>query len=386
MKELIKDHIRKILEIGCQIKKYDNLIIFLPEESKEIENILLELRFEYKINKIIFVKNNYKEIYNFLKNNPTEEEIIKYIKKYPKINKNFKSINFYCEDYSGYYYKLNYEIYRIYSKYLTIEYKFNKEMYNVLKNIPKTITPCPTYEWTNNLFKSNLKKDELWNLITKTVPSREQIQEEIIKLKRIKDNLNKLAIKELYFCTKQGTDLRLSLSKNSTWITGINSINNIEYFPNFPSYEIFTAPDRNKVEGKVIINKSSSLYGIRIDNAELQFHQGKLISCDSNSEKWNKIVMNNANGLNRIGEISLVSNDTPISKLNYDFKSQLLDENTECHLALGCAYRKCTKVPEIILNKIGMNHYNFNDSLFHQDLVFGDDSVIVEAKTKHKTL
>ena len=90
MTTLIENHIRKIIEIGCKIKKYDNLIIFLPEESKEIEDIFLKLRFEYKINKIVFVKNNYEKLYNFLNQNPSEDEIKKYITKYPKINKNFK--------------------------------------------------------------------------------------------------------------------------------------------------------------------------------------------------------------------------------------------------------------------------------------------------------
>lgn len=386
MTTLIENHIRKIIEIGCKIKKYDNLIIFLPEESKEIEDIFLKLRFEYKINKIIFVKNNYQELYNFLIQNPTEEEIKKYITKYPKINKNFKLINFYSEDYKGYYYKLNYEIYNKYFKYLKLEYEINQETYDILKNIPKVITPCPTYDWANNLFGSNLTKEELWNLIIKTVPSKEKLQEEIKRLNNIKEYLNKLAIKELYFYTEKGTDLRLSLTKNSSWISNTLILNNVEYFPNFPSYEIFTAPDYTEAEGKVIINKASSLYGIRIENAELAFLKGKLISCKSDNEKWNRIVMNEKNGLNRIGEIALVSKDNPIANLNYHFKSQILDENTGCHLALGNAYKECTKIPSFFLNKIGMSHYNLNNSKYHQDLIFGDDSTVVEAKTKNKTL
>ena len=185
MTTLIENHIRKILEIGCQIKKYDSLIVFLPEESKEIETILLELRFEYKIKKIYFIKNNYERLYEFLKLNPTDNEIKKYIKKYPKINKNFKVINFYTEDYSGYLYKLNYEIYDKYSKYLKNEYEINKEIYNILEHLPKIITPCPTYEWSKKLFGSKLKKDKLWNLVASTIPTKEELQEEILKLKKI---------------------------------------------------------------------------------------------------------------------------------------------------------------------------------------------------------
>ena len=386
MTTLIENHIRKILEIGCQIKKYDSLIVFLPEESKEIETILLELRFEYKINKIYFIKNNYERLYEFLKLNPTDNEIKKYIKKYPKINKNFKVINFYTEDYSGYLYKLNYEIYDKYSKYLKNEYEINKEIYNILEHLPKIITPCPTYEWSKKLFGSKLKKDKLWNLVASTIPTKEELQEEILKLKKIKEYLNKLSIKELTFYTEEGTDFRLSLTKNSTWISGTNKINGIEYFPNFPSYEIFTAPDYEQVDGKIIINKPSYLYGIKIDKAELEFYKGRLVSCQSDNKKWNKIVMDERNGLNRIGEISLVTNDNPISRLNFLFNSQLIDENIGCHLALGSAYSKCNKVPDFIINKIGMHHYNFNDSMFHQDLVFGDDTITVEAKTKNKTL
>ena len=96
--------------------------------------------------------------------------------------------------------------------------------------------------------------------------------------------------------------------------------------------------------------------------------------------------MNNENELNRIGEIALVSNDTPLARINQNFNSLLLDENVGCHLALGNSFQENIKISKEVLKAKGKKHYNYNESLYHQDLIFGDDSIIVEAKTKNKKL
>ena len=43
-------------------------------------------------------------------------------------------------------------------------------------------------------------------------------------------------------------------------------------------------------------------------------------------------------GSKHIGEVALISYDSPISKLNILFYNTLFDENASCHLALGNAY------------------------------------------------
>ena len=105
MNNIIEDYIRKILEIGCNIKENENLIIYSNEEKPEFDEIILKIKDEYKINKIIFVRNDYEKIYNFSKQEPTKEEIEKFINKYPKIEEKnkVKIISFYPNGYNDYY-------------------------------------------------------------------------------------------------------------------------------------------------------------------------------------------------------------------------------------------------------------------------------------------
>lgn len=60
-----------------------------------------------------------------------------------------------------------------------------------------------------------------------------------------------------------------------------------------------------------------------------------------------------------------------------------MDENSGCHLALGNSIDKCIDLPESILNEGKKMDYVFYNSSHHQDLVFGDDSVTVEAETSN---
>jgi len=383
MNSKIEGYIRKILEIGCNIQKNDSLIIFSKIDIPEFKEILFKIQTEYKINQIIFIINNQEEIYNFLKTNPQDEQIRKFITKYPQLkNKDrIKVIQIQTEDYDGYEYKLNYEIFNLYSKYRQYDYEINKELYDSIYDSTPTLICYPTDSWAKKIFKTENMKNELWDLIINTIP--DNLNEELARLKRIREYLNKTAIRFLYFYTKAGTDFRIGLSKNSKWVSSPFIKENLEYFLNFPSYEIYTTPDYNSSEGKVIITKPSEIYGVNIQTAELQFEKGKCIFCKSDNKKWDKVVLNKTNNLNRIGEIALAT-DTPISKLNKIFHSIILDENAGCHFALGASCTESITIPKDIIQRRGLKHYNFNESYYHQDLVFGDSSITVEAKLKNK--
>ena len=383
METMIENYVRKILEIGCNITEGDNLIIHTKETIPELEETLLKIKDDYKINQIIFINDDYEKTYNFLINNPTEEEIRKFITKYPTINDKEKTKKIYIEygDYEEYQYKLNYKIRDKYRKYRKIAREINKEIYDIFGKIQSTYTVFPTNSWVKKIYGNINYKEQFLNLLINSFPTEDEIK----KLQHIKSYLNKIKIRELYFYTESGTDLRIRLSKNSIWLTQPEIKNNIEYFANLPSYEIYTAPDYNQADGKIVITKPSILYGNKIEEAELQFSQGKLIFCQSDNRKWNRIVMNERNNLKRIGEIALVSNDTPLARRNQIFNSPLLDENLGCHLALGNSYPETINIPEDILKLKGKKHFNYSESLFHQDLTFGDDSITVEAKTKHNT-
>ena len=88
--------------------------------------------------------------------------------------------------------------------------------------------------------------------------------------------------------------------------------------------------------------------------------------------------------MNRIGEIALVSQDSPLAKTEEYYSSILLDENTGCHFALGYSHNDCIGVEKEKIEEKGARYYKYNTSNWHTDLVFGNDSITVEAETRSK--
>jgi len=301
----IEQYIRKVLELGCNINKNNNLIIYSRINIQEFKDTILKLKEEYQINKIIFLENNLEEIYNFLENNPTLEEIKKFItnknkkeelktiiSNYPIITPQDKTklIYIYDDDYDGYQYKLYYDS-KLYKQYYQYSQAYYDDLNQILNTNHKTIINCPHTSWAKHLFGTKDKIDELWSLLNQSIPNSKDLKEKIQKLKQIKEFLNKSSIESLYFYTKSGSDFRINLSHHSIWSSEPNIKDNSEYFFNFPSYEICTSPNNNSAEGQVVITKPSSLCGITVQQAKLKFKEGKCISCISDNEDWNDVIL-----------------------------------------------------------------------------------------------
>ena len=61
-----------------------------------------------------------------------------------------------------------------------------------------------------------------------------------------------------------------------------------------------------------------------------------------------------------------------------------MDENTACHFALGDSIGDCIGISEVKLAAKGPRYYRYYTSDYHEDIVFGNDSIVVEAETKQK--
>ena len=86
-------------------------------------------------------------------------------------------------------------------------------------------------------------------------------------------------------------------------------------------------------------------------------------------------------GSKRLGEVALISYDSPISNLNILFYNTLFDENASCHLALGNAYtmniEQGNDLPEEELIKQG-----YNKSMVHVDFMFGSHDMEIDGVTE----
>lgn len=121
---------------------------------------------------------------------------------------------------------------------------------------------------------------------------------------------------------------------------------------NIPDGEIFTAPVRDSVNGKITFNTPAVYQGVTHERICLEFKKGKIVKATSNeTEKLNK-VLNTDEGARFIGEFSLGVNPYIVKPM----KDTLFDEKISgsIHFTPGQAYRECD---------------NGNRSAIHWDLV-----------------
>lgn len=381
MKQKIKDYLRKILLYGADAKEGNAVIVYLLVLDKVVIDCFEELKKELNLKNIIYIEKNYKKIYELLKESNTDDDLKKHVRKIDieLDNSNTRIIDFYDNSYSKYeeYLWNDDDIYKKYSNIYKLDKLENENIHRLREECIRVLAGCATNSWATQLYKGQNKKNRLWEDLFKTIPDTEEgLKEYIEKMKYLKEYLNSLDIRTLYFNTDSGTDFEVGLSEYSKWSIGNFTDESYGWF-NFPTYEIYTAPDTRFARGKIVVEKPSTYCGLVLKKGEIIFENGKVCSVLSDNKTWEEWILDEENKLNQIGEIALVSSDTPIAKLNKTFTNLLLDENTGCHLALGKSFDECISLPE----RSEKEEYYFSESYWHQDIVFGNESINVECKT-----
>ena len=81
-----------------------------------------------------------------------------------------------------------------------------------------------------------------------------------------------------------------------------------------------------------------------------------------------------------LGEVALISHDSPISNSGILFYETLFDENASCHLAIGACYptnvKDGSKMSRDELYELGGN-----DSMEHVDFMFGSSDMSIIGTT-----
>ncbi|HDA2694356.1 aminopeptidase [Staphylococcus aureus] len=177
----------------------------------------------------------------------------------------------------------------------------------------------------------------------------------------------------------EGTDLTVGLAKNHIWEDATSYVNGKEqaFIANIPTEEVFTAPDRNRVDGYVTNKLPLSYNGTIIDQFKLMFKDGEII--DFSAEKGEAVLkdlINTDEGSRRLGEVALVLDDSPISNRNTIFYNTLFDENAACHLAIGSAYAFNIQggTEMTVEEKIASG---LNDSNVHVDFMIGSSDLTI---------
>ncbi len=118
--------------------------------------------------------------------------------------------------------------------------------------------------------------------------------------------------------------------------------------------------------------------GKLIENFWLEFKDGKVVSFGAEKEQDTlKNLVEFDEGSAYLGEVALISYDSPIRETGILFYNTLFDENASCHLALGRAYpmniKGGTEMTQEELNEAGANY-----SMTHVDFMFGSREMHIE--------
>lgn len=247
----------------------------------------------------------------------------------------------------------------------------------------------PTKAWASKVFP-DLKLDErvekLWKLIFKvnrldSVDPVKEWKNHIQQLQLRLAYLNNKRFKKLHY-KSPGTDLKVELPSNHIWQGGgITNSQGVYFVPNLPTEEVFTLPLKNGVNGTVKSTMPLIYRGSVINNFILTFEQGKVVDfkAETGQEALQKLIETDE-GSCFLGEVALVSYDSPISKLGVTFYHTGLDENSSCHLAFGNAYPICLENGSS-MSKEELINSGANLSLTHVDFMIGSSELNIDGET-----
>ena len=167
-------------------------------------------------------------------------------------------------------------------------------------------------------------------------------------------------------------DLTLGIGKDKKWLAGGGC--------NIPSYEVFTTPHWQEVNGWARLNQPHYRYGKKIEGIELWFKNGKVVKSKATKNHDLLKSMLRTPGGNKLGEFSLT--DSRLSKIDKFMAEILYDENTggkygNTHIALGAAYRECFKgKPNPEWKAEDWQKMGFNNSVVHSDVISTTDRTV----------
>ena len=194
--------------------------------------------------------------------------------------------------------------------------------------------------------------------------------------------LNDRHFDRLHYVSQNGTDLTVGMTAGHLWGGGRGETpDGHPFFPNIPTEEVFTSPDRTRVDGVVHSAMPLIHHGNKVDNFWLKFEGGKVVDYDAQVGKATlESILETDEGARHLGEVALISKNTPIRESGILFYDTLYDENASCHLALGVGFAECLEggydmTPEELVEA------GVNVSSTHVDFMIGTDDIDITGIT-----
>ena len=191
--------------------------------------------------------------------------------------------------------------------------------------------------------------------------------------------LDKQGFSALHYTAPNGTDLTVGLIEGSHWEGGgQEGADGRYFFPNIPTEEIFTSPQRLGTSGVVHSALPLIYNGSPVEDFWIRFEEGRAVDWDARvgKEVLSGIIETDDNS-GYLGECALVPFDSPIRNTGILFLETLYDENASCHLALGKGF------PEVLEGGYDMGddellEAGLNDSAAHVDFMIGTGDLSID--------
>jgi len=245
-----------------------------------------------------------------------------------------------------------------------------------------TVVPGPNPGWAERLF-GEPDEERLWQTLAPILrldadDPVKAWQDHVARLEERAVALNEREFSALRF-TGPGTDLTVGLITGHRWLAGV--------FPttwgpvpvvNMPTEEVFTTPDRHRVEGTVRMTKPVLMTGgALVEGLRLRFERGRAVEvdADTNADAL-RAQLALDEGASRLGEVALVDGSSPVGRSGIVFGDILLDENATSHVAWGQAYN--VTVPDLPETPAEQERLGFNLSDVHQDAMVGGPEVNID--------
>ena len=245
-----------------------------------------------------------------------------------------------------------------------------------------TVVPGPSPAWAERLF-GEPNEERLWQTLAPILrlDADDPVQawrDHVARLTERAAALNERRFASVHFQGPE-TDLTVGLIERHQWLAGVMPTT---WGPvpvvNMPTEEVFTTPDRHRVEGTVRMTRPVLMTGgALVKGLRLRFEGGRVteVAADTNEDAV-RAQVGFDEGASRLGEVALVDNSSPVGQSGIFFGDILLDENAASHVAWGNAYEQA--VAALPDERDEQERLGFNRSVVHQDAMIGSPEVSVD--------
>ena len=391
-KTFLRQYAKLLVKCGIAVKRGDVVIVNAGLDQPEFIKMVVEECYRAKAARVIVdwsylpltkLHVNNRSVKELGKVEAFEEEKLKY-----RLEKNVAMLHIVSDDPDG----LKGINQKKYAQSMVEKMKVIKPYRDQMENKYKwCIAAVPGVEWAKKIFpndRASVAVEKLWRAILQTsrvIDADGNLLDAVAEwdkhnesfLRRC-DILNKEGLVELRYKASNGTDLRVGLIENGSFMGGgENTLGGEYYNPNIPTEEIFTSPKAGVAEGIVYSSMPLSWRGEIIDNFSMRFEGGKVVEVHAEkNEELLKTMVGMDEGAAMLGECALVPYNSPIRESGIMFYETLFDENAACHFAIGRGFSN-TIVDYDKYTDEQIKEMGINDSALHVDFMIGTKDLSV---------